>query len=342
MFVTHCHAFPPKFGSGHTKSQVYQGAVFRFIKLTGSPKNIHCNNALIQGARVGLLASLCRAAPKISVLGPFSEPFEIGNGSENQSQASLMHSEIAPIRALMRPRHNSFSRFPLFGTQVNGTQTYVLWENSEFVWRYLRPDSRPHLPHLKSKHVGMAELIRSGKSGSDWTANELAANNITAIYQDAATFFETPDLPHTTINPNVLNTLEYRDAPDDDTYRLLGNLDIATTQVPAEESAVDDFAVLLLREDKRLLAPEDPEARLIAEAIAASSTNNRTRLRTSGIPPLPLKDIAGITLTGTSPVFYKIGVSMELVSAVGGGGYPATPTIVYALIPVLNAVGVKV
>ncbi|KAF9498770.1 hypothetical protein BDN71DRAFT_1442702 [Pleurotus eryngii] len=167
----------------------------------------------------------------------------------------------------------------------------------------------------------MAELVRTAKSGSDWTANELAAYNITVVYQDATAFFETPDLPHPTINPNVLNTLSYRDAPDDDTYRLLRNLDLATTQVPVEESAVDGFAVLLLcalgyeprgrtlrtkkdllllvygetghaktdvflidedeivlliQEDKRHLAPGDPEAQLIAKAIAAFSTNHRT------------------------------------------------------------------
>lgn len=226
----------------------------------------------------------------------------------------------------------------------------------------------------------MAELIRRTKSGSDWTANEIAAYNITVVYQDTSTFFETPNIPHPTINPNVLNTLECRDAPDDDTYRLLRNLYLATTQVPAEESAVEDLAVALLRalgyeprgrtlrtrkdllllvcgetrhartdvclidedkiipliqEDKRHLALEAPEAQLIAKAIAAFSTNNRTRLHTLGLPPLPSKGIVGITLTGTSPVFYKIGVSMELVTAVGGGGYPATPTIVYAHLPIV-------
>ncbi|KAJ3510103.1 hypothetical protein NLJ89_g4865 [Agrocybe chaxingu] len=192
----------------------------------------------------------------------------------------------------------------------------------------------------------MAQLIRRPKSGSDWTANELAAYNITVVFQDAATFFETPDLP-----------------------QPLRNLDLATTQVPAEESAVVDFAVLLLRalgyaprgrtlrtrkdlillvcgenrhakpdvclideeetvllvqEDRRYMAPEDPEAQLIVEAIAAFTANNRTRVQTLGLPPLPSKVIADITMTGTSPVFYKINVSAEIVTAVGGGAYPET------------------
>ncbi|CAA7268321.1 unnamed protein product [Cyclocybe aegerita] len=195
----------------------------------------------------------------------------------------------------------------------------------------------------------MAQLIRRAKSGSDWTANELAAYNITVVFQDAATFFETPDLPQPAINPSVLTTLDYRDSPDDDAYRLLRNLDLATTQVPAEDSAVDDFAVLLLRalgyeprgralrtrkdliplmcgenrhaksdvclideeeivilvqEDRRYIAPEDPEAQLIAEAIAAFTANNRTRVQILGLPPLPSKVIAGITMTGTSPIFH--------------------------------------
>ncbi|CAA7265480.1 unnamed protein product [Cyclocybe aegerita] len=212
----------------------------------------------------------------------------------------------------------------------------------------------------------------------DWTSNELAAYNITVVFQDAATFFETPDLPQPAVNPNVLTTLEYRNAPDDDTYRLLRNLDLATTPVPAEESAVDDFAVLLLRalgyeprgrtlrtrkdlillvcgenrhskadvclideeeilllvqEDRQYMAPEDPKAQLIAGAIAAFATTNRTRVYTLGLPPLPSKDIAGITMTGTSPVFYKINISAELVIAVGGGAYSDKQTAVYAHLP---------
>lgn len=226
----------------------------------------------------------------------------------------------------------------------------------------------------------MAQLIRSVKSGSDWTANELTAYNITVVYQDAATFFETPNLPQPAINPNVLTTLDHNNAPDDDTYTFIRHLDLAMVPVPAEESAVDDFAVVLLRalgytprgralrtrkdlplvvcgenryaktdvclideqeimllvqEDKRHMIPGEPEPQLIAEAIAAFTANNRTRVLTWGLPPLPSKCIAGITLTGTAPVFYKINVSTELLTAVGGGAYPETPTIVYAHLPVI-------
>ena len=61
----------------------------------------------------------------------------------------------------------------------------------------------------------MSQLIRSAKSASDWTMNELGAYNITVIYQDAATFFERPDLPQPIINTDVLTALDPNDAADD-------------------------------------------------------------------------------------------------------------------------------
>ncbi|KAF9448588.1 hypothetical protein P691DRAFT_35701 [Macrolepiota fuliginosa MF-IS2] len=222
----------------------------------------------------------------------------------------------------------------------------------------------------------MAQLIRRAKSGSDWTATELAAYHITVVYQDFATFFGTPNLPRPAINPNVLTTLDHNSAPDDDTYRLLRNLGLAMAPVTAEESAVDDFAVVLLRalgyeprgktlrtrknlpfvicgENRRaqtdvclideqeivLLIQEghgqDPEPQLVAGAIAAFTVNNRVRVRTLGLPPLPSGLIAGITLNGTAPIFYKIGISTELVTAVGGGVYPETEAIIHAHLPVV-------
>ena len=92
----------------------------------------------------------------------------------------------------------------------------------------------------------MAELIRSAKSGTDWTTNELEAYNITVVYQDAAAFFEMQNLPQPAINQNVLTSLAADDTPDDAAYELLRTMDLAMAPA-AEESAVDDFAVLLLR-----------------------------------------------------------------------------------------------
>jgi len=92
----------------------------------------------------------------------------------------------------------------------------------------------------------MAELLRSAKSGSDWSFNELAAYNIEVDYQDAATFFGMATLPQPAVPPDILKSSTPDDACDDTSYRLLRAMDIAIMP-GAEESAVDDFAVLLLR-----------------------------------------------------------------------------------------------
>ena len=179
----------------------------------------------------------------------------------------------------------------------------------------------------------MTELIRSAKSSNNWTSNELAAYNIVVEYQDAATFFGMPNLPQpTTINPAVLTTTDPDDATDVSVYALLRMMDLALSPAPVEESAVDDFAVLLLhalgysmrgrvlrtrkdiplvicgkfrhakidvsvvnqnnillllvQEDKQHMGHPDPEAQLIAEAIAAFTANNQTRQKTLNQLPL--------------------------------------------------------
>jgi hypothetical protein len=93
--------------------------------------------------------------------------------------------------------------------------------------------------------------------------------------------------------------------------------------------------LLLVQEDKRHLEPTDPEPQLIAEAIAAFATNNQAREQTLGRAPLPSKVMAGITMVGTSPTFYKIKVTQELVTAIGQGAYPQMVTIVYAHVPAI-------
>ncbi|KAF8969914.1 hypothetical protein BDZ97DRAFT_1596519, partial [Flammula alnicola] len=51
----------------------------------------------------------------------------------------------------------------------------------------------------------MANIIRSAKSGSDWTMNELLAYNIHVVDEDVATFFGHPNLPAPTVDPIILN-----------------------------------------------------------------------------------------------------------------------------------------
>ncbi|KAL0948717.1 hypothetical protein HGRIS_008851 [Hohenbuehelia grisea] len=62
----------------------------------------------------------------------------------------------------------------------------------------------------------MANLIRSPKSGSDWTQHDLEAFRITVHNADAATFFNNPDLPPPSVpeaildDPSPNNNAEHR------------------------------------------------------------------------------------------------------------------------------------
>jgi hypothetical protein len=49
-----------------------------------------------------------------------------------------------------------------------------------------------------------------------------------------------------TVNPAVLTATDPDGAADDDIYELFPTMDLAMFPAPAEESAVDDFAVLFL------------------------------------------------------------------------------------------------
>ena len=89
----------------------------------------------------------------------------------------------------------------------------------------------------------MTNIIRSAKSGSDWTNNEpLDAYNIKITFQDAQTFFGEAALPPPAVDQEVLTALTADDAVNDATYDLLTQLDIA---MQPSESAVDDFVVAL-------------------------------------------------------------------------------------------------
>jgi hypothetical protein len=96
-----------------------------------------------------------------------------------------------------------------------------------------------------------------------------------------------------------------------------------------------DDILLLVQEDKRHKESKDPEPQLMAEAIAAFQTNNARRMRVLGLEPVVAKLMPGITLKGSSPIFYKIPVTAALAQAVALGAYPETPTIVHAHLPVV-------
>ncbi len=104
-------------------------------------------------------------------------------------------------------------------------------------------------------HHPMANLIRSAKSGCDWTPNELLAFNIKVVPTNATVCFGDPVLPQPSISPIILGNLAM---PDDD----ISNdekaffLHLSSVENGYEESAVDDFAALLLRLMKYNQGPE--------------------------------------------------------------------------------------
>ncbi|KAH9475528.1 hypothetical protein JR316_0012643 [Psilocybe cubensis] len=91
----------------------------------------------------------------------------------------------------------------------------------------------------------MANIIRSAKSGNEWTDNELEAYNINITFQDAPTFFGETPLPAPAVSQEVFTALTADDAANDIAYSLLTQLDLAMMPAEPEESAVVDFAVVL-------------------------------------------------------------------------------------------------
>jgi len=91
----------------------------------------------------------------------------------------------------------------------------------------------------------MANLIRSAKSGNDWTTNDLLAYNIRVSSQTPDKFYGQP-LPTvaslSSLDPNLLSGTLGTQGLSDETYRLLRYLDLASRANSGQESAVNDFA----------------------------------------------------------------------------------------------------
>ncbi|KAH9059429.1 hypothetical protein EDB83DRAFT_932284 [Lactarius deliciosus] len=98
----------------------------------------------------------------------------------------------------------------------------------------------------------MANLIRSPKSGSDWTTNELIAYNVTVTTRSPQEFFlQNPEPILVGLDPSLVNSnLDAENVPDH-TFRYLTHLDLATNA--GQESLIDDFS----RETLRLLGFEE-------------------------------------------------------------------------------------
>ena len=95
----------------------------------------------------------------------------------------------------------------------------------------------------------MANIIRSARSGSDWTRNDLLAYRITVNPILPQEFFgQKADPPLTGLDPALITSPVNPDNDanlSDDTYIFLEYLDVAT--ISSQESAVDDFARAFLR-----------------------------------------------------------------------------------------------
>jgi hypothetical protein len=94
----------------------------------------------------------------------------------------------------------------------------------------------------------MANLIRSAKSGSDWSEYDFNSFNIQVVEKDVYTFFNLSELPTPAVSETLLTS---SDAPDgiskqeDDFFTYMED---ALWIPPDEESLlVIDFAVVLLR-----------------------------------------------------------------------------------------------
>jgi hypothetical protein len=92
----------------------------------------------------------------------------------------------------------------------------------------------------------MANLIRSAKSGSDWTANELIAYNITVVTQSPQDFFRGNTEPSLNdMDPSLITSTADADNLTDNTFEYLAHLDLASKAT--QESFIDEFARKTLR-----------------------------------------------------------------------------------------------
>ena len=93
----------------------------------------------------------------------------------------------------------------------------------------------------------MTNLIRSAKSGSDWTDNELMAYNIAVTSISPDKFFPTPEPSLSLIDPAILNSPAGATDPtiSDVATEYPGYLDLAARAT--QENFIDDFAAETLK-----------------------------------------------------------------------------------------------
>jgi hypothetical protein len=93
--------------------------------------------------------------------------------------------------------------------------------------------------------------------------------------------------------------------------------------------------ILIVQEDKRYIDATDPRTQLVVAAIAGFYQNNLRRGDNS-LPMLKSQIMAGMTICGTSPKFYKIPITQDLVDCVLMGVEPITETNVLLHVPLFT------
>ncbi|KAF8188714.1 hypothetical protein BJ912DRAFT_968297 [Pholiota molesta] len=95
-----------------------------------------------------------------------------------------------------------------------------------------------------------------------------------------------------------------------------------------------DNILLVVQVDRTHSDPAaDPEAQLVASAIAAFQMNNANRCYRLFLPALESLVVPGVTVSGSFPRFYKIHVTSALDLCVMGGLYPPVQTTVHRHTP---------
>ncbi|KIL56144.1 hypothetical protein M378DRAFT_540003 [Amanita muscaria Koide BX008] len=208
----------------------------------------------------------------------------------------------------------------------------------------------------------MANLLRTAKSGTDWSQVELHAYNIIVELQDAVTFFGVNPLPQPAVAGELLNNAAADDMVNDANYKLLRYMDLAMDPVPTEESAVDDFAIHLLtllgyvprtrmartRADIPLtifgqechaktdvcIVDSDDILLLVQEDKRHKEPKDpEPQLIAAAIAAFQTNNYRRTRILGQDPIVHKISVTTQLAQSIALGVYPAAPTVVHAHLP---------
>jgi hypothetical protein len=113
------------------------------------------------------------------------------------------------------------------------------------------------------------------------------------------------------------------------TFFMCGEEHNALTNVCVED---ENEILLIVQDDKRCVGRGHPEAQLVAEAIAGFYQNNLRRAKHKR-PLMKSGSMAGVTMCGTSPIFYKIPITQDLVDCIKLGMEPNTETKVLRHVP---------